>query len=361
MRAFTPVQLAAAGILSMASVAAAIPICAADCFSKVIAQHPPLDCKLPSMYDCFCDIAEMQGYYIQCVNSDCGSRADSSEAIQFGVELCLEIGYTIAAPTSESTSVTSTGSSDSSTTEESQTSETGESTQNSETGTTQTSEVSETSETTQTGEATETSETTQTETTETSETGEPTATPSLDDEYTTSTIYATKTYTITSCAPTITKCPIGHVTTETVAVTTTVCPKTEKYTVSTVYTTKVHTITACPQTVTKCPVGHVTTETIPVSTTICPLTSTPPKTTAPWPCHGCNSTVTGFSSLTAIITKPSSNPTKHVGSDAPQPTKSSGDSDEDTPKTIAVSLGTSAAVSSFVAIAGAAFAFFGLL
>ncbi|KAF9774603.1 hypothetical protein IL306_007370 [Fusarium sp. DS 682] len=43
-------------------------------------------------------------------------------------------------------------------------------------------------------------------------------------EYTTSTIYSTKTYTITQCPPTVVDCPIGHVTTETIAVSTTVCP-----------------------------------------------------------------------------------------------------------------------------------------
>lgn len=41
---------------------------------------------------------------------------------------------------------------------------------------------------------------------------------------TTSTVYATKTYTITSCAPTVTKCPVGKVTTEVVPAYTTVCP-----------------------------------------------------------------------------------------------------------------------------------------
>jgi iron transport multicopper oxidase len=45
---------------------------------------------------------------------------------------------------------------------------------------------------------------------------------------TTSTIYSTRTVTISSCAPTVTKCPYGHngtfVTTEVIAVSTTVCP-----------------------------------------------------------------------------------------------------------------------------------------
>ncbi|KAM0344659.1 hypothetical protein ACHAPU_007254 [Fusarium lateritium] len=49
-------------------------------------------------------------------------------------------------------------------------------------------------------------------------------------EYTTSTVYSTKTYTITQCPPTVVDCPVGHVTTETIAVSTTVCPVTEVHT-----------------------------------------------------------------------------------------------------------------------------------
>ncbi|KAH8786223.1 hypothetical protein BGZ57DRAFT_882587 [Hyaloscypha finlandica] len=41
---------------------------------------------------------------------------------------------------------------------------------------------------------------------------------------TTSTVYTTITYTITSCHPTITDCRIGHLTTDTISVYTTVCP-----------------------------------------------------------------------------------------------------------------------------------------
>jgi chitinase len=58
----------------------------------------------------------------------------------------------------------------------------------------------------------------------------PTSTPSkpssssLPAGYTTSTVYATTTYTITSCAPTVTKCPYGSVTTTVVPVSTTICP-----------------------------------------------------------------------------------------------------------------------------------------
>ncbi|KAM0326248.1 hypothetical protein ACHAQA_006845 [Verticillium albo-atrum] len=115
---------------------------------------------------------------------------------------------------------------------------------------------------------------------------------SSDVELTTSTVYATNVYTVTSCAPEVTNCPAGpHVTTETVALYTTVCPVTEvqseqpkptptEWTTSTVYTTNVRTITSCAPEVTDCPnAPHVTTETIAVSTTICPVTEVqPPKT-----------------------------------------------------------------------------------
>ncbi|KAG5786376.1 hypothetical protein H9Q74_014567, partial [Fusarium xylarioides] len=78
---------------------------------------------------------------------------------------------------------------------------------------------------------------------------------------TTSTVYTTKVHTVTKCPPEVTNCPKKpHVTTETIPVSTTVCPVTEthvvphetttKLTTSTVYTTKVHTVTKCPPEVT---------------------------------------------------------------------------------------------------------------
>ncbi|QPH04081.1 hypothetical protein C2857_000734 [Epichloe festucae Fl1] len=104
---------------------------------------------------------------------------------------------------------------------------------------------------------------------------------------TTSTVFTTKTYTVTSCAPTVTDCPKGHVTTETIPLYTTVCPVTETahvpepttttkaplLTTSTVYTTKIYTLTSCPPYVVDCPKGEVTTEVIPVYTTVCPVNS----------------------------------------------------------------------------------------
>lgn len=98
----------------------------------------------------------------------------------------------------------------------------------------------------------------------------------------------------------MTNCPYGHVTTETIYVSTTVCPITktseppkptgtptpgqpEEMTTSTVYTTEVHTITKCAPEVTNCPAGHVVTQTISVSETVCPVTKTNdvPKPTQP--------------------------------------------------------------------------------
>ncbi|RYO97608.1 hypothetical protein DL764_007282 [Monosporascus ibericus] len=55
----------------------------------------------------------------------------------------------------------------------------------------------------------------------------PTTGPELPEDYTTSTISETKTYTITECPPSVPDCPVGSVTTE-ISVTTTVCPVGEK-------------------------------------------------------------------------------------------------------------------------------------
>ncbi|OTA70256.1 hypothetical protein K449DRAFT_7007 [Hypoxylon sp. EC38] len=115
-------------------------------------------------------------------------------------------------------------------------------------------------------------------------------------QYTTSTIYTTSVHTITSCAPTVTNCPAGgYVTTETISIGTTVCPVTEggsspkptttvsvpeDYTTSTVEVTKTYTITSCKPTVTNCPVGSVTTE-ISVTTTVFPVGNTSPSSSKP--------------------------------------------------------------------------------
>ncbi|KAH8651822.1 hypothetical protein BGZ60DRAFT_436405 [Tricladium varicosporioides] len=101
----------------------------------------------------------------------------------------------------------------------------------------------------------------------------------------TSTILTTELYTITSCAPTVTNCPVGKVT-ETVKTTTTICPITATYppappttpvtktlppkgpVTSTYYSTAVYTVTSCAPTVTNCPYGSKT-STVYTSTVIC--------------------------------------------------------------------------------------------
>jgi hypothetical protein len=106
---------------------------------------------------------------------------------------------------------------------------------------------------------------------------------------TTSTVYTTSVYTITSCAASVTDCPErGSVTTDIISLYTTICPVTETetpstytkvppptstevpYTISTIYTTTEYTITACPAYVTNCPVGSKTTEVL-TTTTYCPV------------------------------------------------------------------------------------------
>ncbi|KAJ5901198.1 hypothetical protein N7504_007191 [Penicillium tannophilum] len=107
---------------------------------------------------------------------------------------------------------------------------------------------------------------------------------------TTSTVFTTRTATITAC-PNFSKDRTTHITTETIVLSTTVCPITAEETAtqstsshelpssttSTVLSTRTATITACPSGVTKCPVAsqstYVTTEMIVVSTTVCPITA----------------------------------------------------------------------------------------
>lgn len=126
-------------------------------------------------------------------------------------------------------------------------------------------------------------------------------------ELTTSTVFSTRTATITACPTTVPNCPASSkttfVTTETILVSTTICPVTETagttktapaspsatggagdhghgnggsdLTTSTVYSTRTATITACPSSVTNCPLRskttYLTTETLVVSTTVCPV------------------------------------------------------------------------------------------
>ncbi|OTA80658.1 hypothetical protein M434DRAFT_50619, partial [Hypoxylon sp. CO27-5] len=74
-----------------------------------------------------------------------------------------------------------------------------------------------------------------------------------------STVYSTNIYTITSCVPEVTNCPAR------------LAPA-SSYTTSTIYSTKIYTVTSCAPSVTNCPAkGSVTTEIVAVSTTVCPV------------------------------------------------------------------------------------------
>ncbi|CAG8955135.1 hypothetical protein HYFRA_00007150 [Hymenoscyphus fraxineus] len=124
----------------------------------------------------------------------------------------------------------------------------------------------------------------------------PTSSTVISDDFplTTSTLYTTKTGTVTKCPATVTNCPLGSVTTETIALYTTICPVSQTnnggvptsipaisaqsenqagYTTSTVYTSKIYTITACAPGVNCAGTpGSVVTELIPLYTTVCPIT-----------------------------------------------------------------------------------------
>ncbi|GJC97245.1 endochitinase [Colletotrichum higginsianum] len=112
------------------------------------------------------------------------------------------------------------------------------------------------------------------------------------EELVTSTVYTTKITTVTSCKPEV-PCTTGQVVTETVPWYTTVCPATStssvvavptttappsppQWVTSTVYATNTYTITSCAPDIPYCPVGQVTTEVVPAYTTVCPYTSTTP-------------------------------------------------------------------------------------
>ncbi|KAJ5753543.1 uncharacterized protein N7511_007696 [Penicillium nucicola] len=113
--------------------------------------------------------------------------------------------------------------------------------------------------------------------------------------YTTSTIFSTRTATITACPSSSQNCPASskttYLTTDTVIVSTTICPvavsssteagnnpSVEEMTMETLLTTVTKTITACPSTVTDCPDSqrqtYTTTETLVAGTTAYPVTPT---------------------------------------------------------------------------------------
>ncbi|RAL03309.1 uncharacterized protein BO80DRAFT_492029 [Aspergillus ibericus CBS 121593] len=110
-------------------------------------------------------------------------------------------------------------------------------------------------------------------------------------EYTTSTVFSTRTATITASKTT-------YLTTETLVVSTTVCPVADatgssgpavtqhasspSLTTSTIFTTRTTTITACPSSVTNCPLRskttYATTETLVLGTTVYPVSIAPTNT-----------------------------------------------------------------------------------
>ncbi|CAM1510670.1 Fc.00g010050.m01.CDS01 [Cosmosporella sp. VM-42] len=102
--------------------------------------------------------------------------------------------------------------------------------------------------------------------------GSTTAPPTL-----TSTIITTSVHTITSCPPTVTNCPIGHVTTEVITSYTTYCPGNEVTTkapkptslTSTYTTTKTYTVTDCPGEG-PCHKGELTTAVFTSTKYVCP-------------------------------------------------------------------------------------------
>lgn len=131
---------------------------------------------------------------------------------------------------------------------------------------------------------------------------------------TTSTVYTTKIYTVTSCAPTVTNCPgKGKVTTEIISLYTTVCPVSapapSSTLYSTIYSTKTYTISSCAAEVTNCPYGSKTTTVVPVTTSVvvvptgspAPVT-TPATTPAPvTPTKSAVGTVTSASKTSSTV------------------------------------------------------------
>ncbi|KAF3013744.1 hypothetical protein E8E14_007694 [Neopestalotiopsis sp. 37M] len=180
---------------------------------------------------------------------------------------------------------------------------------------------------------------------------------------TTSTVYSTNVYTITSCAPEVKDCPAkkGQVTTEIIAISTTICPVTEtetgttsaastatasvvtsvplrsslplsvpttavlnnaiettpssvELTTSTVYTSSVYTVSSCAEGSKECSaqLGSVTTEMVALYTTICPVTAAVQNAaeTVPGP---------GSSSVAPTIETPVTEQSAPVGSSGAPP------------------------------------------
>ncbi|KAF4471106.1 hypothetical protein FALBO_1973 [Fusarium albosuccineum] len=94
MKTSTYIQLAAAGVLSIASATnTEPPKCAIDCFQSLITQLPPADCNEATTYKCFCRMPSMQSSFFGCAKPKCGDNYD--EATSFAADLCDEVGIPI--------------------------------------------------------------------------------------------------------------------------------------------------------------------------------------------------------------------------------------------------------------------------
>merc|ERR1712054_435775 len=127
--------------------------------------------------------------------------------------------------------------------------------------------------------------------------------------YTTSTVYSTKEVTITSCAPTVTNCPLRPgtptaVITSTVAVSTTICPVTKS---ATTPAPGVHTQSASSS----MPGNATVTEGTTVYSTYCPVTSVHTSGSSTY-----ETTYMTWSTLTSSY-KPSSTPSAPETTSAP--------------------------------------------
>ncbi|PKS07415.1 hypothetical protein jhhlp_006018 [Lomentospora prolificans] len=95
----TSMSLGTAAVLALASVARAVPMCAINCFQNAVTDYPPLDCTEANMYLCFCKSTFLALTFKDCTYTDCESAADTVEAIEFGLDLCEQLGAPLDIPT----------------------------------------------------------------------------------------------------------------------------------------------------------------------------------------------------------------------------------------------------------------------
>jgi hypothetical protein len=119
-------------------------------------------------------------------------------------------------------------------------------------------------------------------------------------EMTTSTVLKTSVYTITSCPPEVKNCPIGEKT-STIYTSTTICPveeasttstAAEEWTTSTLVKTSSYTISSCAHNDKNCKVGEVT-STMYTTTTVCPVEASTTSASTSWTTSTHLSTTTG--------------------------------------------------------------------